>query len=746
MVETSLLIKLNADAKNATKAFDDIKKQSKDLTATLSTVGTVSAVAFAASSAAIGYAVAQFNEAREQADALTLALQNQGIYTKELSEEYDKLADDISKKNGVDDDAIKGALATGQAFLGQQQITEGLTQAVVDLAAKQKIDLNSAFELVGKGVQGNTVGLKKLGIQLADNLTQEERTVAIQEQIAQKFGGSAAAADKAAGGIGALQVAFGNIIEGIGERFAPIFGTVVKLLTDTFNAIAENDALLDLAAALLAATAAVSGILAALAGLGIAFITLSAAATALGVSLSAAFFGIPLIIGAVVGALVFLARNWDSVTQFVRSLVTGLVSFVREAFGGLGEIIGGIFSLDTGRIQAGLTRVKNSLKAGADAYRETYQQIEAETAASEEKQNEIKKQAADKAAKERAAHEQREKDARAADRAARIAELEGESPKIVEILKKEAEIKKALVDETDRQVITAQRARLEQLAVQEEDARTQERERKTAFAEEQRAFEAELQAGDEEARAQLTQQQLDELNEKLLTETEVERNIESQKLQTRIEARNREIEERKKYGQTIAAIDKVLQSEQVKGAKDAADDLVALQSSKSNELKAIGKAAAVAQIAIATAESAMNIYRGFSTIPIIGPALGVAGAAAAVAFGAERTSNVLAAAQGGLVEGGIPGRDSVPALLEPGELVVPRRNFNDVVGSVQTQGGGRDDEILSQLQEMNGKLTQPTQIVVQGDVLADDAYMETFVNKLSNFLEFRNGKLFGVTA
>ena len=68
-------------------------------------------------------------------------------------------------------------------------------------------------------------------------------------------------------------------------------------------------------------------------------------------------------------------------------------------------------------------------------------------------------------------------------------------------------------------------------------------------------------------------------------------------------------------------------------------------------------------------------------------------ASAITAFGAEQISNVQAAQDGALVEGGIPGRDSVPFLLEPGELVVPRRNFNDVIeGEVLRRTGGAGAE------------------------------------------------------
>ena len=42
-------------------------------------------------------------------------------------------------------------------------------------------------------------------------------------------------------------------------------------------------------------------------------------------------------------------------------------------------------------------------------------------------------------------------------------------------------------------------------------------------------------------------------------------------------------------------------------------------------------------------------------------------------------------ALGGLVQGGVQGIDSVPALLQPGELVVPTKNFDEVIRSVSQE-------------------------------------------------------------
>ncbi len=132
----------------------------------------------------------------------------------------------------------------------------------------------------------------------------------------------------------------------------------------------------------------------------------------------------------------------------------------------------------------------------------------------------------------------------------------------------------------------------------------------------------------------------------------------------------------------------MMHSEVYQGTRSAVNEMLQFQQSSNNTLKAIGKAAAVADIIMKTATSVMNIYNGFSMIPIIGPALGVAGAAAAIAFGGEQLGKVMSAAQGGLITGGRAGFDSVPAMLMPGELVVPTKNYEEVVSAVASSRGG----------------------------------------------------------
>ena len=152
------------------------------------------------------------------------------------------------------------------------------------------------------------------------------------------------------------------------------------------------------------------------------------------------------------------------------------------------------------------------------------------------------------------------------------------------------------------------------------------------------------------------------------------------------DARLKFLKDQQKFGAAFAQINAMMNSEIFQGNKKAFGELAVLQSSSNSTLKGIGKVSAIATVIIKTAESAMNIFAGFSTIPIIGPALGIAGAAAAVAFGGEQIGKINSAQTGGLVTGGIMGRDSVPTMLAPGEIVIPSRlasSFDNL-----SQGGG----------------------------------------------------------
>lgn len=744
-MSNDLLIKINADAKNAKKAFDDVRAQTEDLENTLGKVAVVSGLAFAALTAEVYLSVRAFEEARIASAELSNALQNQGIFTEELVEQYNGYADAVQRATGIDNDAIKQAQAVAQTYLGQTKITEELTYAIADLGTKMKGDFNGAAEKIAKTIGAGTNAFAKQGLQISETATEAERYGKVLEFVQAKAGGIAAEFDKADGGARRLATAFGNFQESVGERFAPIIEAGRRAAAAFFELLSENSFLSDLTAALIAAGVAVTGIITALA-VGIpAFLALKAAVIAFGISMNVAFVGIPLLIGAVVAGVTLLALNWDKAMALIVSTSKAAMTFVTELFGGLGRVLAGAFTLDPKLLNEGLTKIKESLKATKETFNTTYSEITASQIAETEKQNAAKKAAADREAAQERQHQANLRAIRAAETEILRLEVEGASQQLISIKQKELEVLKALDQEKSAEQLALLREKQQLLLAEEQLIREQDLQASIEFEQQKQLAINELKAQGYQLEYDLSVQQQQKLQAQIMTDKEIEQKIIEEKLKNRIETNNKFLEEQRKFGTAYATINKFITSEEVQGAKTAAGELVQLQQSKNQQLKEIGKVAAVAQITISTAESAMNIYKGFSTIPIIGPALGIAGAAAAVAFGAERIGQVTSAADGGLIEGGIAGKDSVPALLMPGELVVPRRNFDDVVGSVR--GESQDNgEVVAALNRIEEKISGGVTNVIQGDVLADDSYIDALGRKLSDWLEFRNGQLFGVTA
>ncbi len=75
--------------------------------------------------------------------------------------------------------------------------------------------------------------------------------------------------------------------------------------------------------------------------------------------------------------------------------------------------------------------------------------------------------------------------------------------------------------------------------------------------------------------------------------------------------------------------------------------LSTLMSSKHKEMFNIGKAAAIAQTIINTAEAAMAAYKSLAGIPIVGPAMGIAAAAAATLYGVGQIAAIRSTSFGG---------------------------------------------------------------------------------------------------
>jgi len=116
-----------------------------------------------------------------------------------------------------------------------------------------------------------------------------------------------------------------------------------------------------------------------------------------------------------------------------------------------------------------------------------------------------------------------------------------------------------------------------------------------------------------------------------------------------------------------------------------------LQSSSNSALFALGKAASLARAYIA-AFTAHNIALASAPAPFNFALAAAVDTASAMSI--AKIIGVKGFAKGGLVTGGVGGRDSVPAMLTPGEVVVPANNFDQLINAFGgTAGGGQQVEV-----------------------------------------------------
>jgi hypothetical protein len=697
---SELLIRISGDVKDFKEKLDEVQEKTEDFSEAAVKVAKVSAIAFAALTAEVFLSVKAFGQKEAVTNSLTAALQNQGIYSRELLESYQAQADAVERLTGIDADLINKGQSVAQSFLGQTKITQELTAAVADFAAAQGIDVANAFEVVGKSIGTSNNALKRYGIDIDENASKQEKLSKVVEQLNARFQGQAEAQGKGVASIAQVSRAFGDLQEEIGKRLAPTVVKVAAVVTDFLDYVKDNKAIVDLGVSIGVA----AGVIAALGvavGTGAAlWAKYKAVMTAVGLATQATSVATKALVGATgLGLLPIILSeiylNWSTVWPWAQGVFQGFVTTVSELASGLGKILIGASTLDVAKLQEGLDQVKEAFAKGVAEGNAIYEQgiKERQTLEDEAEKKKIAQQEA-AGARARAAEAETERLAALGiqiekNRAEQILlTQQGASAERIQLLKDENTILSALRDEKDQEVISALEKELATTRAMKSIAHENEKEQLRIFKEEILAQDKEFENLSAEQKLVFQEKHKQNLQDQILTEKTARVQALAEKSKTQIDANNRFLMDQEKYGTAYATINQAMNSEIYKGNKQAFGELAQLQSSSNSTLKGIGKAAAIANITMKTAESAMNIFTGFSTIPFVGQALGIAGAAAAVAFGAEQMSRVTAAAKGGIMTGGIPGRDSIPTLTMPGELVVPTRNFEEVVNAVAASRSG----------------------------------------------------------
>lgn len=145
----------------------------------------------------------------------------------------------------------------------------------------------------------------------------------------------------------------------------------------------------------------------------------------------------------------------------------------------------------------------------------------------------------------------------------------------------------------------------------------------------------------------------------------------------------------------------LLNKQETQDKKKTFADITNMLRTGSKEQMAVQKAQGMAQAAISTYQAANSAYAALAPIPIIGPALGAAAAAAAIAYGLNNVAQIsgIKLAEGGLVKAVTGG---VPAVIGEGgsdEAVLPlddSQAMRRIGGAIAEESGAVGGVVLTQ--------------------------------------------------
>lgn len=655
-----LVFSIEATNKKFRDAINDSAKRTENLEANLASLGSRAGVAFAGLAASVGFftnEAAKIETINTQFEVLTgsvLGAEKAVSQLQELSATTPFAFEDIAAAGkqllgfGFSVDSLTENLsnlgdvaAASGTPIQELSLIFGQVQAAGKLTGERLLQLQERAIPIGPAL-AKSLGVAESSIRdlvsqgKVDFATFQEAFRSLSKEGGFAFGGLDKQSQTLSGQISTLGDNFSLLSAEIGQQFLPLAKQVTTALINVFTELRNNPELLKTAANILKVATVSAGLVAGVTGLTLAFVKLKAVLVGVGAVLSgiAGLISLPAIaIGTLVAAVAGLGLAWDTNLSIVENLTENFAQRIFALFGGIGKIIVGAFTLD-------LSTLKEGLAEASIAFAERGADIRAQRQALDDDR--------------RARQEQ---------------EIQEEKAK-QELLIEQEQV-------ANERKLEAQRAAAEQ-----------KRQVALEQAEIDREVEAELREIQLETEQEFTNAQIEALRAELLKKAQLKQESFAKDLLTLREQKKKEIAETKKAEEAKTTLEKFQQDERTKNAKQFASATIQLQRSSNSTIKSIGKAGALTNIAINTAEGAIKAYQSLAGIPLIGPALGAAAAGAVIAFGAEQSSAVLAAQTGGRVEG-IGRGDRVPAMLEPGELVVPRQSFEDVI---QAEAARREAE------------------------------------------------------
>ena len=188
---------------------------------------------------AVGKEAIDASAAQEVAtNNLNNALARQGNFTKKASQDLLEFADTIQATTVFEDDAAIASAALLQSLtkLNAEGLQKGVSVAA-DFATVLGIDLETASRLVAKAAEGNVEAFKRYGVEIKKGSSDSESFANTVEALNKQFGGAAEAQlNTYTGSLKSLNNSYGNLLETVGDVIVKN-PTVIALFNEIKNSI-----------------------------------------------------------------------------------------------------------------------------------------------------------------------------------------------------------------------------------------------------------------------------------------------------------------------------------------------------------------------------------------------------------------------------------------------------------------------------------------------------------------------------
>lgn len=249
------------DSKGIKRAMEDFKKlettgQKVSFAMKKALVPATAAVAGLAAAATVA-TTAAIDDAKQQEELARQLEVTTGATAKQVAavEEYIATTEMAA---AVSDSELRPAFANLVRATGNVTDAQDLLTIALDVAAGTGKDLSTVSEALSEAFQGEVGPLKELDRSLTDMIGSGADADEVMTQLAETFGGAAAAnTETVAGRFELMQIQIQNAQESIGLALLPILEKLLPVLEDVATFVAENT---DLFIAIGAAIATVAGI------------------------------------------------------------------------------------------------------------------------------------------------------------------------------------------------------------------------------------------------------------------------------------------------------------------------------------------------------------------------------------------------------------------------------------------------------------------------------------------------------